>query len=328
MRNTLLILIIIGLLLTLPNKGFSQENAPICTSIEQVKANAGKQILIFGELARHHQLPHHPYILLLEGNEWIFLGNDAFFGGKPINTTFILVKGIVKLNNTDFQLASFSNEPLPETAFLNASKQPLVKDPEKLIRVHPFVTKVAQIQAIPACHSQKDIETNLNQWVVVYGLISVRDEQKVVFQANHKNPWLLFNMPSTNALKQGKKQPGMAIVKFTQANQPPSATLLQRLFPVCKTIEQFRQHQGQLVAFSGKVKKKGKLKVNRKTLLYIYQLPNSLTSDQLEGKKVQFITRVYHYGLPHFFELPLFFNYLAFGQIGYIKDGLWLDQGN
>ena len=79
MRNTLLILITIGLYLTLPNMSFSQENITICTSLEQLKANEGKQVLMFGELARHHQLPHHPYILLLEDNEWIFLGNKDFF---------------------------------------------------------------------------------------------------------------------------------------------------------------------------------------------------------------------------------------------------------
>jgi len=305
---------------------FSQNNLPLCTSIEAIKANEGQQILVFGELARHHQLPHHPYILLLDNNEWIFLGNKDFFQGKPVNTTFVLIEGVVKLKNPDFRLANFQNEPLPAMALLNASKPPLLEAPEKIIRTHPFVHQVAQVQAVPTCYNSQDIENNLDRWVVVFGLLSVKDQQ-VAFRASSERPWLQFDASATHTLKPGKHQPGMAVVKFAKTNQPPEAVLWQQLFPVCKTADQFKQYRGRLVAFSGKVKEKGRFKVNGNTWLYLYQLPLDLNIDKVQGEKLQFITRIYAYGAPHFFELPLFFNRPSFGQIGYIKNGLWYDQG-
>ncbi|HAS39453.1 MAG TPA: hypothetical protein DCS93_03200 [Microscillaceae bacterium] len=304
---------------------FSKNNLPLCTSIEAIKAHAGKPIRVFGELARHHQLPHHPYILLLDNNEWVFLGNKDFFQGKSVQTTFVLVEGVIKLTNPGFQLANFKNEPLPAVALLNASKPPVAKEPEKVIRAHPFVQQVVQIQAIPACYIPQDIEKNLDRWVVVFGLLSVKDQQ-VAFQANRAQPWLQFDTAATHPLTQGKHQPGMVIVKFTKANQAPSTTLLQRLFPVCETVDQFKQYGGRLVAFSGKVKEQARFKVNGNTWLYLYRLPLGLNIDKVEGEKLQFITRVYAYGAPQFFELPLFFNRPSFGQIGYIKNGLWYDQ--
>ena len=304
---------------------FSQDNLPLCTSLKDLKGNEGKQVLVFGELVRHHQLPHHPYVLLLDNNEWIFLGNEDFFAGKPAQTAFILIKGQVRASNPGFQLANFTNKPLPPEVFIDASKPPLVKEPEQVIRAHPFVEKVEKVQAIPTCGSWADIEQNLDRWVVVYGLLSNKGRQKITFRTSHEKPWAQFEMREASHFEKGKNQPGMAIVKFAKANQPPEATLLQRVFPVCETATDFRQHRGQLVAFSGKVKKQGRFRVNRNTWLYIYSLPSGLDIDEVEGKKIRFITRIFHYSVPHFFELPLFFNYLAFGQVGYIKNGLWYE---
>lgn len=313
--------------LILPMISSAQDNVPVCTSLETLKANEGQQVMVFGELTRHHQLPHHPYILLLEHNEWIFLGNEAFFQGKTIKTHFVLIEGTVKLRNPNFQLANFQNKPLPSAMFMNASKPSLAEEPEKLIRSHPFIDKVSQIQGIPNCYSAKDVEQNLERWVAVYGLLSVKESQQVHFQSNRKNSWLQFDFLATQMPFSDKKHPGMVIAKFVKPHQAPIATLLQRGFPICKTAKQIKQYWGQLVTVTGKVKKQGKFKINAHTSLYLYNVPLGLRTDALQGQKIQFITRIYAYDAPHFFELPLFFNRPSFGQVGYIKSGLWYDKG-
>lgn len=305
---------------------------PICQSLEEIKQYKNQRVLVLGQVALAFHLPKHPYILLLKNKEWLFLGNEEVLQGVTFSGPYVLIEGVVQASNPNFNLTSLKKAPL-DARYLRFSGKLVaqVKAPEQVIQSHPYFTKIHKIQDIPQCQTKDDLSKHLHQWVVMFGLLSVKPSSTLLFRTSKKDPTIDFTLPLQNRQLKGKNNLGMIVAKFDKINAPPKETLLQQPLVVCKTKAQVKKHLGEIVALSARVKRKGTnknhpfLKIGPKTLLYVYSFPKELANKKMANKKIYLITSIYRYGMPLFFEEPLVFSRIGVGQVGYIKSQLWFD---
>ncbi|HAS46341.1 MAG TPA: hypothetical protein DCS93_38020 [Microscillaceae bacterium] len=287
--------VVIGLSLLCAMENIAQNNLPICTSRADIKAHSGQRVLVFGHRATHYGLPHQPYILLLEKNEWIFLGNENFYQGKQYQNSYLLIEGVISPTNQGFELSKFSSKnsfPYPQ--------RPPEKEPEKTIRNHPVFTKVHQIQGIPICHNSEDLSKNLNRWVLIYGLFSQKNDQTLYFQSGQESPGFQLEVNAYNHRLKNDLRPGLVIARFDQVNAPPAKVLHWQLLPFCTTEAEVAAHAGEIIAVKGKMVGKGKkhqkfpfLEMADQTYIYFSDYPkNFKSSPKTKNKPLFVIARV------------------------------------
>lgn len=288
-------LFIISLLLLYPMVNMAQKTLPICTSMADIKAHSGQRVLVFGHRATHHGLPHQPYVLLLERNEWIFLGSERFYQGREYQTSYILIEGVVEETNQGFELAKFTTKH----SFPRLMSTP-VKEPEKVIRNHPVFTKVYQITGLPICNTKEDLNNNLGSWILVCGFFSKgrkkSNRQTLHFQSNRKKPITQFEVSTQGNQFKKKLQPGMVIARFNKLNAPPTKILFWQTIPYCTSKAELAKHLGEVIAVSGRIVSKGRrnhsfpfLKTARKTYIYFSYYPKSMQTAQANQSKKLFI---------------------------------------
>ena len=203
-------------------------------------------------------------------------------------------------------------------------KPDAIKEPEKVIRAHPFFSKVHNIQSIKDCKSKKELSKNLNHWVVMYGLLSVKNKHALQFKSSKKKPVFAFEMSLKNSKIKAKNKMGMGIVKFDKINAPPSEILFQHAFFHCKTKKQATNHLGEIVAISGKLRYR-MLKLQPHAFVYLYNALDVLKA--IKNKKTKMIARIHPYYSTLFFSpasLGMATSY-TYGRVGYVSNVLWYD---
>ena len=270
--------VVIGLLLFCSMENIAQTRLPVCTSLADIKAHSGQRVLVFGHRATHYGLPHQPYILLLEKNDWVFLGNESFYQSKRYRDAYVLIEGVVTATNQGFELASFSSK----NSFPYFQRPP-EKEPEKVIRAHPTFTKVKLIQGVSICRTVTDLKKNLGHWVLLHGLFSTKDAQTLYFQSSREKTGFQFKLASNNAQFINEARPGMVIARFDEVDAPPVEILHWQLLPYCSTEAEVAKHAGEIIAVAGQIVGKGKkhqqypfLEITRNTYIYFSHYPETL----------------------------------------------------
>ncbi len=299
---------------------------PVCKTFEELRKHDGQLVQVFGRLARSYELPQQPYILLLPDNRWIFLGSEKVLETAGKNSTYLLVEGHLSMENPNFNLAEFSNTPSVFPA------QESVANPEQLIQSQPAFTQINFIQNLPHCQTTEEVRQHSDQWIVIHGLLSFRKTQ-MQFQTSKKNPWLQLAITagSTDGLQ--KRNAALVVVKcgIGETEIHASHTLLHWVYPQVNSRSSVVQHQGQMVAMSGRLRlKKGSgaaafpvLKLAPKTFLYLSAYSADNAREKYLGKKVRLVGQVLD-------EPPFFLPELAVFRPGvamaYVNTIMWLDR--